>query len=97
MHDLPSWIAVAVVLVVMIGGSLAISVQNRRLRRPGAPDHKVGQALIPLLSEEGRAEVTTLIERDKAILAIKRARQLTGIRLLDARRLVGALRASPQR
>ena len=44
-----------------------------------------------LLDPAGRAQVDQLLACGKQIMAIKRVRELTGLRLLDARRLVESL------
>jgi ribosomal protein L7/L12 len=51
-------------------------------------DRRVGEQLVALLDEAGRAEVGDLAAQGKAVSAIRRVRELTGLRLLDAKRLV---------
>jgi ribosomal protein L7/L12 len=48
-------------------------------------------ALTSLLDPAGRAEVDELVARGEPIRAIKRVRELTGLRLLDAKRLVDSI------
>jgi hypothetical protein len=51
-----------------------------------------GELLISLLDEAGgSAEVDTLLARGKHIHAVRRVRELTGLRLADAKRLVDTL------
>ncbi|HEX6526826.1 MAG TPA: hypothetical protein VF070_43450 [Streptosporangiaceae bacterium] len=53
---------------------------------------RAGELLIPFLDETGdRAEVDTLLARGKCIDAVRRVRELTGLRLADAKRLVDTL------
>jgi hypothetical protein len=55
-------------------------------------DSQTGELLITLLDEAGgRAEVDTLLARGKYIGAVRRVRELTGLRLADAKRLVDTL------
>lgn len=54
-------------------------------------DLRAGAALTALLDPAGRAEVDDLLAQGKPIPAIKRVRELTGIRLLDAKRLVDSI------
>ena len=49
------------------------------------------EQLAALLDERGRAEVGDLLAAGKPIRAIRRVRELTGLRLIDAQRLVGSL------
>ena len=67
----------------------------RRLR-PRVPqkeaDRRAGQALASLLDEESRNEVEALAARGERVRAIRRLRELTGLRLLDARRVFDSLR-----
>ena len=49
------------------------------------------EQLAALLDERGRAEVGDLLAAGKPIRAIRRVRELTGLRLIDAKRLVGSL------
>jgi hypothetical protein len=52
---------------------------------------RAGELLISLLDEAGRAEVDTLLARGKYVYAVRRVRELTGLRLADAKRLVDTL------
>jgi ribosomal protein L7/L12 len=55
-------------------------------------DRQAGQALASLLDETGRSEVEALAARGDRIRAIRRIRELTGLRLLDSRRIFDSLR-----
>jgi ribosomal protein L7/L12 len=53
---------------------------------------RAGELLIPVLDEAGgRAEVDTLLAYGKYIYAVRRVRELTGLSLADAKRLVDTL------
>jgi hypothetical protein len=54
-------------------------------------DRLPDEQLAALLDERGRAEVDDLLAAGKRIYAIRRVRELTGLRLIDAKRLVGSL------
>jgi hypothetical protein len=55
-------------------------------------DSRAGELLITLLDEAGgRAEVDTLLAHGKYIYAVRRVRELTGLGLADAKRLVDTL------
>lgn len=54
-------------------------------------DRRAGEQLAALLNERDRAEVDDLLARGKSIYAVRRVRELTGLRLIDARRLVNSL------
>lgn len=54
-------------------------------------DRRTGELLISLLDRAGKAEVDSLLERGEAIHAVRRVRELTGLRLIDAKRLVDSL------
>jgi hypothetical protein len=55
-------------------------------------DSRAGELLIPLLDEaSGRAEIDTLLAHGKYIYAVRRVRELTGLRLADAKMLVDTL------
>jgi hypothetical protein len=47
-----------------------------------------GEQLAGLLDERGRAEVESLLAAGKPIPAVRRVRELTGLRLIEAKRLV---------
>jgi ribosomal protein L7/L12 len=68
----------------------------RPLRLPNAlqreADRRAGELLTSLLDQAGKAEIETLIARGKHALAMRRVRELTGLRLLDAKRVVDSLR-----
>lgn len=51
-------------------------------------DRRAGELLTSLLDQAGKAEVETLLARGERIHAVRRVRELTGLRLIDARRLV---------
>lgn len=55
-------------------------------------DRRAGELLISLLDQAGKAEVETLLVRGEYVCAVRRVRELTGLRLIDARRLVDSLR-----
>lgn len=55
-------------------------------------DRRAGELLISLLGQAGRAEVEALIARGEYVYATRRVRELTGLRLIDARRVVDSLR-----
>ena len=55
-------------------------------------DRQAGQALASLLDEAGRNEVEALAARGERIRAIRRLRELTGLRLLDSRRIYDSMR-----
>ena len=60
-----------------------------RLRVSG---FRAGELLIPVLDKAGgRAEVDTLMTHGEYISAMRRARELTGLGLADAKRLVDTL------
>lgn len=54
-------------------------------------DRRVGEQLTALLDDQGRAEVDDLLAHGKPVYAIRRVRELTGLRLFDATRLVESL------
>ncbi len=64
-----------------------------RITREAPPDasHRSGEQLAALLDERGRAEVEDLLAAGKPIPAVRRVRELTGLRLIDAKRLVDSL------
>jgi ribosomal protein L7/L12 len=55
-------------------------------------DRRAGESLTSLLDQAGKAEVETLIARGEHVFAMRRVRELTGLRLLDAKRVVDSLR-----
>jgi ribosomal protein L7/L12 len=55
-------------------------------------DRRAGESLISLLDQAGEAEVETLLSRGEFIGAVRRVRELTGLRLIDAKRAVESLR-----
>lgn len=66
-------------------------------RRPtwpafGRADHRVGESLVSVLDQTGKAEVENLLAHDDYIQAVRRVRELIGLRLVDARRLVDSLK-----
>lgn len=56
-------------------------------------DRRAGLAMASLLDPAGRAEVDQFLACDKPIMAIKRVRELTGLRLNDAKRVVDSIQA----
>jgi ribosomal protein L7/L12 len=54
-------------------------------------DRRAGEHLVALLDQAGKAEVDDLLARGKFIYAVRRVRELTGLRLIDAKRLVESL------
>lgn len=48
--------------------------------------------LTPLLDQEGKAEVQALLAGGQFTPAVRRVRELTGLRLIDAKRLAESLR-----
>jgi hypothetical protein len=72
---------------------IILALVKRRLS-PAAQedaDRLPDEQLAALLDECGRSEVDDLLAAGKRIYAIRRVRQLTGLRLIDAKRLVGSL------
>jgi hypothetical protein len=55
-------------------------------------DRQAGQALASLLDGPGRREVEAPVTRGDRIRAIRNIRELTGLRLLDSRRIYDSLR-----
>jgi ribosomal protein L7/L12 len=51
----------------------------------------VGEVLVSLLDQAGKAEVDDLLARGEFMPGVRRARELTGLRLIDAKRLVNSL------
>jgi ribosomal protein L7/L12 len=51
-------------------------------------DRRAGEQLVALLDEQGKAEIDDLVVRGKPVYAMRRVRELTGLRLIDAKRLV---------
>ena len=58
---------------------------------PQDADRRSGEQLADLLDERGRAEVEDLLTAGEPIPAVRRVRELTGLRLIDAKRLVESL------
>jgi hypothetical protein len=50
-------------------------------------DRRAGELLVSLLDQPGKAEVDALLASGEAIRAVRRVRELTGLRLIDAKRL----------
>jgi ribosomal protein L7/L12 len=61
----------------------------RELQREA--DRRAGESLVPLLDQEGKAEVEALLAGGQFIPAVRRVRELTGLRLIDAKRLAESL------
>jgi ribosomal protein L7/L12 len=55
-------------------------------------DRRAGELLASLLDQEGKAEVDALLARGEFVHAVRRVRELTGLRLIDAKRLADSLR-----
>jgi ribosomal protein L7/L12 len=55
-------------------------------------DRRTGEQLVAILDKRSRAEVDGLLKAGKPIPAVRRVRELTGLRLIDAKRLVESLR-----
>jgi ribosomal protein L7/L12 len=64
-----------------------------RISREAPPDasRQSGEQLADLLDERGRAEVEDLLAAGKPVPAVRRVRELTGLRIIDAKRLVQSL------
>jgi hypothetical protein len=54
-------------------------------------DRRAGKSLVSLLDQVGKAEVEVLLARGEFIPAVRRVRELTGMRLIDAKRTVESL------
>jgi ribosomal protein L7/L12 len=54
-------------------------------------DRRAGELLVSLLDQPGQAEVNALLARGEFVHAVRRVRELTGLRLIDARRLAESL------
>ncbi|MCW2933973.1 MAG: hypothetical protein JWM19_4935 [Actinomycetia bacterium] len=54
-------------------------------------DRRAGKSLVSLLDQVGKAEVEALLARGEFIPAVRRVRELTGMRLIDAKRTVESL------
>ena len=67
----------------------------RSLRIPGTlqqeADLQAGDLLAGLLNQQGTAEVKALLARGEFVPAVRRVRELTGLRLIDAKRAVESL------
>jgi hypothetical protein len=62
---------------------------SRRAKREA--DRRAGLAMASLLDPAGRAEIDQFLACDKPIMAIKRVRELTGLRLNDAKPVVDSV------
>ena len=59
---------------------------------PGSiSDRQAGEVLASLLDQPGKAEVDDLLARGEFMHAVRRVREQTGLRLIDAKRLVNSL------
>ena len=59
---------------------------------PGSiSDRRAGEVLASLLDQRGKAEVDDLLARGEFMHAVRRVREQTGLRLIDAKRLVNSL------
>jgi ribosomal protein L7/L12 len=54
-------------------------------------DRQAGELLVALLDQAGKAEVDDLLARGRFVDAVRRVRELTGLRLIDAKRLAESL------
>jgi ribosomal protein L7/L12 len=52
----------------------------------------VGQLLISLLSDADKAEIDAVVAHGRFVYAVRRVREMTGLSLIDAKRLVESLR-----
>lgn len=55
-------------------------------------DRRAGESLVSLLDQAGKTEVETLLAHGEYVHGVRRVRELTGLRLIDARRVVDSLR-----
>jgi hypothetical protein len=53
---------------------------------------QTNEQLVALLDERGRAEVDDLLASGKSVRAVRRVRELTGLPLIDAKRLADSLK-----
>jgi hypothetical protein len=67
-----------------------LALRKRRVSRAAQQeaDRQADEQLLTLLDERGRAEVIDLVASGKVIPAVRRIRELTGLRLPAAKRLV---------
>jgi hypothetical protein len=98
----PSTAALLVGLV--LGAGLLWALRGRRDAQQGGPPRPSGPPSLPFptrptaqvpdgpLDEHGRRDVEALLDEGKAIDAIKRVRELTGLGLKEAKDYVDALR-----
>jgi hypothetical protein len=70
-----------------------LALRKRRVSRAAQQeaDRQADDQLLTLLDERSRAEVNDLLAGGKVILAVRRVRELTGLRLPAAKRLVDLL------
>ena len=65
------------------------------IRLPGGArleaDRSVGQSLLSTFDPKDKAEIEAMVARNSTIRAIRRVRELTGLRLIDAAKLVDSL------
>lgn len=68
-------------------------MRKRRVSRaaPQEAGRQGVEQLAALLDERGRAEVDDLLAAGKSRYAVRRVRELTGLRRIDAKRLVDSL------
>lgn len=76
------------VWVLICAGAVSFATAVERRRAPGIS----GEWPACSLDQSAEAEVDALLKRGKAIPAIKRVRELTGLPLTDAKRLVDSRR-----
>jgi hypothetical protein len=72
---------------------IILALRKRHVSRAAQQetDLQTDEQLVALLDERGRAEVDDLLAGGKSIYAVRRVRELTGLRLVDAKRLVDSL------
>lgn len=59
-------------------------------------DRQAGQALCSLLKEADRSEVEALVARGQRVHAVRRICELTGLRIIDSRRIFESLKSAYQ-
>jgi hypothetical protein len=81
-------------LILVVGGLTAafggvLGWRDRGTQQEA--DRRAGELLISLLDQAGKAEIDSLVARGEYVHAIRRVRELTGLRLIDAKRMVDSL------
>ncbi len=88
--------------VGIIAGLIGVTMKRRKwgwwagpIRLPGGArleaDRSVGQSLLSTFDPKDKAEIEAMVARKDTIRAIRRVRELTGLRLIDAAKLVDSL------